>query len=223
MNECNFPTCGCQNVYGAPWCKACLSIMSPPKPHEPAEIMRDKTAQIDEFKKSLVESSGYFTWADTENHRKEFGGSRITACGVTYEYGTHPLAAMAMRERAADKAVRKMKFYEKKSTHEPTSYHAFDECSTALGYFAQELRKLPTTFTDAELLAAAMQLPEVRALVEAADDLNEAISATNKFGDRSLTITGPTANLKWLINAEDDARAAIAPFRKETNDNRKTT
>jgi predicted DCC family thiol-disulfide oxidoreductase YuxK len=81
------------------------------------------------------------------------------------------------------------------------------ECATAI-------RALPTTFTDAELLAAAMQLPEGRALVDAADDLLNAITAENKFGDRSLTITGPTANLKLLMGAEDDALAAIAPFTK---------
>ncbi len=64
-------------------------------------------------------------------------------------------------------------------------------------------------------LAEARKLPEVQALVEACDNLLEAILAENKFRDRALTITGPTANLKWLVEAEDDARAALRPFTGE--------
>lgn len=54
--------------------------------------------------------------------------------------------------------------------------------------------------------------PEVLALVEALDNLLEAITAENQFHDRSLTITGPTVNLKWLLEAEDEAHAAIAAW-----------
>jgi chromosome segregation ATPase len=46
--------------------------------------------------------------------------------------------------------------------------------------------------------------------VEALDDLLEAITAEDRFGDRSLTITGPTANLKWLLETEEEARATLA-------------
>ena len=56
----------------------------------------------------------------------------------------NPLAALAMRERAAK------------------------ACDGFCNECARAIRALPTTFTDAELLAAAMQLPQVRALVEAA-------------------------------------------------------
>jgi hypothetical protein len=59
---------------------------------------------------------------------------------------------------------------------------------------------------------AAPDTPEVLALVEALDNLLEAITAENQFHDRSLTITGPTVNLKWLLEAEDEARAAIAAW-----------
>ncbi len=52
--------------------------------------------------------------------------------------------------------------------------------------------------------------PRVQALVEALDDLLEAITAEDRFGDRSLTITGPTANLKWLLETEEEARATLA-------------
>jgi hypothetical protein len=45
--------------------------------------------------------------------------------------------------------------------------------------------------------------------VEALDDLLEALTAKDRFGDSSLTITGPMANLKWLIEAEGTARAAL--------------
>ena len=46
--------------------------------------------------------------------------------------------------------------------------------------------------------------------MEALDDLLEAITAEDRFGDRSLTITGSTAYLKWLLDAEDTARATLA-------------
>ena len=46
-------------------------------------------------------------------------------------------------------------------------------------------------------------------LRDALDNLLEAISALDRHSDRALTITGPTANLKWLLEAEDDARAAL--------------
>jgi Lar family restriction alleviation protein len=45
--------------------------------------------------------------------------------------------------------------------------------------------------------------------VEALDGLLEAITATTQHGDRSLTITGPTANLKWLLETEEEARATL--------------
>lgn len=50
---------------------------------------------------------------------------------------------------------------------------------------------------------------EVARLREALDNLLDAIMAQDRFGDRALTITGPTAALKWLIEAGDAARAAL--------------
>jgi len=117
------------------------------------------------------------------------------------------LAALAMRERAADKLSEILDGWEViRKYHQPGSF-AGDAA-------VKSIRALPTTFTNAELLAAAMQLPEVRALVGALDDITDAITALNQFGDSALTITGPTGNLKWLISSEDDARAALAPFTK---------
>lgn len=65
---------------------------------------------------------------------------------------------------------------------------------------------------DINAIPAAPDTPEVLALVEALDNLLEAITAENQFHDRSLTITGPTVNLKWLLEAEDEAHAAIAAW-----------
>lgn len=50
---------------------------------------------------------------------------------------------------------------------------------------------------------------EVARLRAALENLLDAILAQDRHGDRSLTITGSTANLKWLLEAEDDARAAL--------------
>lgn len=60
------------------------------------------------------------------------------------------------------------------------------------------------------LARAAAADAKVARLVEALDSLLDAITAENEHRDRALIITGPTANLKWLIEACDDARAAIA-------------
>jgi uncharacterized membrane protein len=53
---------------------------------------------------------------------------------------------------------------------------------------------------------------EVARLREALDNLLDAITALDEIGDRTLTITGSTANLKWLLEAEEDARAALAAW-----------
>lgn len=50
---------------------------------------------------------------------------------------------------------------------------------------------------------------EVARLRDALDSLLDAITAEDRFHDRALTITGGTAALKWLLEAEDDARAAL--------------
>lgn len=60
------------------------------------------------------------------------------------------------------------------------------------------------------LTRAAAAKAKVAKLVEALDSLLDAITAENEHRDRALTITGPTANLKWLIEACEEARAVIA-------------
>ena len=49
----------------------------------------------------------------------------------------------------------------------------------------------------------------IEQLTDALDNLLQAITAEDQFHDRSLTITGSTANLRWLLEAEDDALAAL--------------
>ena len=58
----------------------------------------------------------------------------------------------------------------------------------------------------AELIAAHKRIAEMEG---ALDSLLDAITASDMVGDRSLTITGPTANLKWLLEAEEEARDAL--------------
>jgi hypothetical protein len=186
---------------------AALAIMSPPKPNEPAEIMREvnATAKFEAFERKLNERGGYLTWADTEASIKEFGCSRVTAYGVTYEYGTHPLAALAMRERAA-KACKDQHDIFLNDTHrrdQPIDSieerFACDECATAI-------RALPTTFTDDQLLAAAWQLPEVRALVENAKRLVSWAEQTRASGDAGFW--------NWRDGDEySDTLASLAPFK----------
>jgi len=73
-----------------------------------------------------------------------------------------PLGAVAMREKAAEMCFA------------PEAAHIawdmaqgnFPKRSARHEFIAAMIRALPTTFTDAELLAAAAELPEVRALVE---------------------------------------------------------
>ena len=62
---------------------------------------------------------------------------------------------------------------------------------------------------DDALIAAAPDL------YEALENLIDAINAYDKLGERSLTITGSTANLKWLTETLDDAHTILAKARGE--------
>jgi hypothetical protein len=64
---------------------------------------------------------------------------------------------------------------------------------------SERIRALPTTFTDAELLASAMQLPEVRALMESADAVD---------AEYGVQPHGP------ILYSMSVMRAALAPFTK---------
>ena len=50
----------------------------------------------------------------------------------------------------------------------------------------------------------------IATLVDTLDNLIDAITSEDRIGDRALTITGATGNLKWFIEATDDAYAALA-------------
>lgn len=93
------------------------------------------------------------------------------------------LSALAMRERAADAYCK-------------GDWDWFSDADDAI-------RALPTTFTDAELLAAAMQLPEVQALIESATPFSQAVIRNGIPVAGSIGRTDVT-----------NIRAAIAPFRK---------
>ena len=61
-------------------------------------------------------------------------------------------------------------------------------------------------------LTAALDRAEAdkAAAVEALETLFDAITATDHVGDRKLTITGSTANLRWLLDAEENAQLILA-------------
>jgi hypothetical protein len=89
--------------------------------------------------------------------------------------GNYHIAALAMRERAA----------------EDCDGYCY-ECATAI-------RALPVAFTDAELLAAAGQLSKVRALLDAANAVDD------EYG---VQPHGP------ILHSIKALRAALAPFTK---------
>lgn len=77
---------------------------------------------------------------------------------------SEPLAALAMRERAAEVAIKR------KGIGADTMPHPYDDgYLAACDECARAIRALSPTFTNAELLDASMQLPEVRALVSSAE------------------------------------------------------
>jgi chromosome segregation ATPase len=67
--------------------------------------------------------------------------------------------------------------------------------------------ELKSEFFEEEWVSAVDKLNKA---IKALDGLLEAITATTQHGDRSLTITGPTANLKWLLEMEEEARTTLA-------------
>ena len=77
-----------------------------------------------------------------------------------------------------------------------------------------ELNEQEACMLENDLIKADKEIDDLKAklakAVEALDDLLEAITAEDRFGDRSLTITGPTANLKWLLETEEEARTTLA-------------
>jgi len=91
----------------------------------------------------------------------------------------NPLAALAMRERAAK------------------------ACDGFCNECARAIRALLTTFTDAELLAAAMRLPQVRALIEAATPFSQAVIRNG------VPVAGAIGRTDIT-----NIRAALAPFMK---------
>jgi hypothetical protein len=115
------------------------------------------------------------------------------------------LAALAMRERAAEKLSEIIDGWEViRKYHEPGSFSG--------DAAVKSIRTLPTTFTDEELLAAVMQLPEVRALVSALNHAQYGLSwAVRYFKDQDVTRDDPCPPCTRGLSA---TRAALAPFMK---------
>jgi hypothetical protein len=117
----------------------------------------------------------------------------------------NPLAALAMRERAAEMIETHVveTQYDGRRVVVPSNLAKEDQHHRSL---ANAIRALPTTFTDAELLDAAMQLPEVRALMENAKRLVSWAEQTRASGDAGFW--------NWSDGDEySDTLAALAPFK----------
>lgn len=84
--------------------------------------------------------------------------NKALSAALTASQAETALAALAMRERAAEICF----VPEQAHIAWDMKNGNFPKRSARHEYIAAEIRALPTTFTDAELLAAAMQLPEVR-------------------------------------------------------------
>lgn len=115
------------------------------------------------------------------------------------------LAAIAMRERAAeelDSDVADLKADASRFRQGTDPYHGRMAFAEAAKMQAERIRALPPTFTDAELLAAAMQLPEVLALVEAADAVDDEYIGLFHY------------NHMASMSSIEGLRSALAPFMK---------
>jgi hypothetical protein len=116
------------------------------------------------------------------------------------------LAALVMRERAAEMIETHVveTQYDGRRVVVPSNLAKEDQHQRSL---AAAIRALPTTFTEAELLAAAAQLPEVRELVENAKRLVSWAEQTRASGDAGFW--------NWRDGDEySNTLAALAPFMK---------
>lgn len=114
----------------------------------------------------------------------------------------NPLAALAMRERAAamiETNVVETRF-DGSRVVVPSHLAKEDQHHRSL---AKAIRAMPPTFTDAELLAAARLLPEVRALIEAATPFSQAVIRNG------VPVAGAIGRTDIT-----NIRAALAPFKK---------
>lgn len=78
---------------------------------------------------------------------------------------------------------------------------------------ALELAQAAANADHAARVLASLDTALIEELVGALDNLIDAVTAEDRFGDRSLTITGSTAALKWLIEAQDEASAILAKLK----------
>lgn len=116
-----------------------------------------------------------------------------------------PLVAVAMREKAAETAAHHAKYTREAVTTATAAAIMANLISVTQTKTANaiedEIRALPPTFTDAELLAAAAELPEVKALQKAIKAARFSFVEFNGFKKNSIMIEG--------------LDAAIAPFARK--------
>jgi hypothetical protein len=114
-----------------------------------------------------------------------------------------PLAEVAMRERAAGVLNDQIKrCYELGAQHHVP----------VLAAVRRNIEALPTTFTPAELLAAAMQLPEVWALVGALKEAGDVIESYHKNTGIDL---GDASRMPFYKDTMVKIDAALAPFTRK--------
>lgn len=117
------------------------------------------------------------------------------------------IAALAMQERAAAYIDICHENHMTAKGRNPADY--ISEWSMS----ARVIRALPTTFTDAELLAAVEQFPAVRALVDAAERMRSA-TYKGQYEGKSFYTGEITRNYIVTGREFEHFSAAIAPFRK---------
>lgn len=89
---------------------------------------------------------------------------------------------------------------------------SLEESAANARFIAAARQLVPALAAENAALTDRAEQAEARIaeLEGALDGLYDAITAEDRRGDRALTIAGGTANLKWLLDAQDAARAALA-------------
>jgi hypothetical protein len=164
---------------------------------EPTSTTRAEVAQENEYRDVLsaiafglgVGSGDKYTTA------KQFN-DRINQGIEIFGNGAKAFGAKLIRERAAQH---------------------IDSCSEGpwakFGFqMAREVRALPTTFTHTELLAAAMRLPDIKALVDAMKEAGDVIESYHKNTGIDL---GDASQMPFYKDTMVKIDAALAPFTRK--------
>jgi len=121
-----------------------------------------------------------------------------------------PLGAVVMREKAAQEIMTSGDSAVTEALGQRlccNGHHCGCQGSTVEQFLVHNIRAIPLTFTPAELLAAAAELPEVRALVEAATDLAREMAFMLRHN--------PEKDGGMYRDALSATEAALAPFARK--------